>query len=85
MIGLVTWADHYLLSFEKNERQQNDLLRRAALLELTGSGRVGSEGEIKKWLMANRDKQLEMIKRAQSRTMDKEEHDESQDNGSRPI
>jgi len=55
---LVTWADHYLLSYEANERQANDNMRRMAQRDLAKQGRVGSEREIKNWLLERREKQI---------------------------
>lgn len=59
IFGLVTWADHYLISYEKEERQANERLRRAAQHSLASSGKIASESNIKSWLRDNRERQVQ--------------------------
>jgi len=66
IFGLVTWADHYLLSYEKNERQENEMLRHAAQRHISNSGRIASEGEIRAWIRENREAQVRSFQTARA-------------------
>lgn len=55
IFGLVTWADHYLIAYEREERQQNEMLRRAAQRSIASTGKVASEREIRSWMKDNKE------------------------------
>lgn len=50
---------------QQEERQQNEMLRRAAQRSIANTGRVASEREIKSWMKDNKD---EYLRKAQQGT-----------------
>ncbi|GAA96684.1 uncharacterized protein L969DRAFT_243275 [Mixia osmundae IAM 14324] len=49
IFGMVTWADHYLLHYESEQKESERAMRTLAMADIAGAGGVATETEIRRW------------------------------------